>query len=124
MNFPFFVVIRMTPMAPREPYIADEAASFNTSIDSISWGAMLFRLKLDVPSTIIPSITIRGCTLRLLLWCPLITNSGFAPASPLNFRTHNPDTRPCKPVMTLPTWDSCGLKSSTEAMEPVTLRFN
>ena len=35
-DLPFFVVIRITPLAPLDPYIAVEDASFNTSIDSIS----------------------------------------------------------------------------------------
>ena len=33
---PRLVVIKMTPFAPRAPYKAFEAASFNTVIDSIS----------------------------------------------------------------------------------------
>jgi hypothetical protein len=36
--FPDFVVIIITPLAPLEPYIAVADASFNTSIDSISFG--------------------------------------------------------------------------------------
>src|SRR5258706_13210057 len=36
-DLPRFVVIRITPLAAWEPYMADEA-SFNTEIDSTSWG--------------------------------------------------------------------------------------
>ena len=35
---PFLVVMRITPLAPREPYMAAADASFNTSIDAISAG--------------------------------------------------------------------------------------
>ena len=35
---PFFVVIIMTPLAPREPYMAVADASFNILMDSISPG--------------------------------------------------------------------------------------
>ena len=37
---PFLVVIRTTPLAPREPYMAVEAASFKTVTDAISCGFM------------------------------------------------------------------------------------
>ena len=37
-SLPFFVVIRMTPFAALAPYMAEAAASFKTSIDSISFG--------------------------------------------------------------------------------------
>ncbi len=33
---PFLVVTRITPFAPLDPYIAEEAASLRTSIDSMS----------------------------------------------------------------------------------------
>src|SRR5690606_26464491 len=51
------VVTRITPADARDPYIAEEAASFNTEIDSIMAGSMLLML----PST--PSIKIRGLEL-------------------------------------------------------------
>src|SRR4051812_33871550 len=35
---PFFVVINTTPLAALAPYIADDAASFSISTDSISLG--------------------------------------------------------------------------------------
>ena len=35
-DLPPLVVINITPLAPREPYIAVADASFNTCIDSIS----------------------------------------------------------------------------------------
>ena len=53
----------MTPLAPRTPYIAVAAASFNTSIDSMSLGTIPLRLPLGPVSIDMPSITNSG-TLR------------------------------------------------------------
>ena len=39
----FLVVTITTPLAPRAPYRAFEAASFSTVIDSMSFGLRLFR---------------------------------------------------------------------------------
>ena len=50
----FLVVTRITPNAPRAPYIAEAAASFNTEIDSTSFGL----IRLISPGT--PSINTRG----------------------------------------------------------------
>ena len=38
---PFFFVMSSTPLAPAVPYMAVDAASFNTSIDSMSLGLRL-----------------------------------------------------------------------------------
>src|SRR5690606_6748589 len=47
-----FVVIIITPLAPLEPYIAVDEASFNTSIDAISAGATSEMEGTGNPSTI------------------------------------------------------------------------
>ena len=53
---PFFVVTITTPFADLAPYIAAEAASFNTSIDAMSFG-----LRKSIPPPIItPSTTYKG----------------------------------------------------------------
>ena len=51
--WPFLVVTITTPLAPREPHRAVEAASFNTVIDSISFGfneESAFEFVLGTPS--------------------------------------------------------------------------
>ncbi|MNE30586.1 hypothetical protein D3C87_1382330 [compost metagenome] len=53
--FPDFVVMRITPFAPREPYTAAEAASFKT--ETLSTSFILIRLIL---TSGIPSTTISG----------------------------------------------------------------
>ncbi len=45
----------ITPLAPREPYIAVAEASFNTSIDSISLGFSVSIEEADINGT--PSTT-------------------------------------------------------------------
>ena len=51
---PRLVLMMMTPLAPRTPYMALAEASFSTENDSISAGSMSFRLR----ST--PSMSTRG----------------------------------------------------------------
>ncbi len=41
LRVPFFVVTKTTPFAAREPYSALAAASFDTTIDSISSGLIV-----------------------------------------------------------------------------------
>lgn len=41
-DFPFLVVMTTTPLAAREPYNEEAAASYNTVIDSISDGLIEF----------------------------------------------------------------------------------
>ena len=47
----FFVVIMMTPLAPRTPKMASEDGSFRISMDSISCGFRKLMLSLNRPST-------------------------------------------------------------------------
>ena len=63
-SLPFLVVMSMTPLEARDPYMAVEAASFNTVIDSMSCGLIILR-KLSAPeippsSKGTPSTTING----------------------------------------------------------------
>src|SRR5690625_2094981 len=53
---PCFVVINTTPFDPRDPYIADDAASLRISRDSISFGLIVSR----PPEIGKPSTTYRG----------------------------------------------------------------
>ena len=64
---PFLVVIRITPPAPLDPYIAVAEASFKTSIDSISLGCTL-----DILPPCIPSIIISGSLAALIELTPRI----------------------------------------------------
>ena len=42
-TFPFLVVIKITPFAPLEPYIAVASASFKTSMVAIVEGSNVFK---------------------------------------------------------------------------------
>ena len=50
---PLFVVIKITPLAALEPYIACAAASFKTSIEAISLGFKSLIAPILTPSAII-----------------------------------------------------------------------
>lgn len=85
-DFPFLVEMRTTPLAALAPYIAVEAASFRTSIDSMS---SEFKAK-KLPGT--PSIRIRGDPFPPHCVPPLRTRTGVAPGCPVDCVT-------CKPAI-------------------------
>ena len=65
-------MIRITPFAPRAPYKAADAASFNTVIDSISWLLIVLRS----PSNGAPSRITNGAFPALIEPIPLILTDG------------------------------------------------
>lgn len=65
----------MTPLAPLEPYIAVDEASFSTSIDFISAGFMALRLPPGKPS-----ITTSGPPSAFMEFTPRTRSVGAAPA--------------------------------------------
>ena len=69
----------MTPLAPLEPYIAVDEASFSTSIDFISAGFMALRLPPGKPS---------------MEFTPRTRSVGAAPAAPDEFTILSPAMRP------------------------------
>ncbi len=64
---PLLVVTRITPFAPRAPYIAADEASLSTSIDSISFGFKNWKLDITTPST-----TYSGLAEAFIVEIPLI----------------------------------------------------
>src|SRR5690606_37484119 len=76
--FPLFVVIMMTPLAPRDPYNAVVEASFSTEMDSISSGLMLG----IAPSKGTPSITINAVFDADTEPKPRSLNDGSSPGAP------------------------------------------
>ncbi|MNI33887.1 hypothetical protein D3C73_878550 [compost metagenome] len=133
-NCPFFVVINITPCAPRAPYIAEEAASFNTSTEAISCGFKFDKLKLapvsvgdigfPIASITNPSTTINGFAplppkLPWVVCTPRTINLGISPGFELVLCTCNPATRPCKALIGLLTIFSSALRLVTRPTEPV-----
>lgn len=68
----------MTPLAPRDPYSAIAAASFNTEKVSISFGLIDLKLSLLEGK---PSITYNGYVLPLNVPTPRIITIGLALAA-------------------------------------------
>src|SRR5690606_36012019 len=97
---PLFVVIKITPFAALEPYIADADPSFNTSKDAISAGLMLasgleaFTADLSELTTGTPSITISGPAPAVREFTPRIRIMGAAPKIPLGVVIDTPGARP------------------------------
>ena len=90
--FPFLVVISNTPFEALLPYNDVEDASFNTEVDSMSFGLILFKL----PEYGTPSTTIRGELLALIDPKPLILIVGLEPGTALDWTILRPETRPSK----------------------------
>ena len=87
---PVFVVINTTPLAPLVPYIAAEAASLSTDMDSMSEG-----LRKSTASNHTPSTTYKGSEL-LGVPTPLILTDSALPGDPELCVICTPETRPCK----------------------------
>ena len=86
-----FVVIKITPFAPRDPYIAVEEASFSTSILSILLGSISRSEPYGTPST-----NIKGAFDAFKDRFPRMVNEGLAPACPLLTVISIPAIFPCK----------------------------
>ena len=86
-NEPRLVVITITPLAARAPYIEVDDASFSTDTDSISDG--LIALK-SLPEIGIPSIINNGLVPELMEFVPLIEKEAGALGSPDLANTVNP----------------------------------
>ena len=91
LNLPFFVEIKITPFEPRAPYIAVEAASFNTSIEDISSGVISFMLR----ST--PSTNTKGSLLWVIEEPPLTFIENPPPGVLFVCTTRTPEIRPFSP---------------------------
>src|SRR5690554_4060755 len=96
---PFLVVIRITPLDAREPYIAVSDASFRTVKVSMSFEFILLSgsaipLTPLVLSTGTPSITIRGSLLADIEDPPLIRIVEPAPGAPPEETILSPATLP------------------------------
>src|SRR5690625_6154149 len=87
------------PFAPRAPYKEVEAASFNTTIDSIS---AEFREAIS-PSYGSPSTTYSGLVPALIEPTPRTRTVAEVPGCPLLFITCTPATAPDKELVTLET---------------------
>ena len=105
-------MIKITPFAPLAPYIAVAAASFSTSILSISLGLIKLSELCDSPlpsipcasvrgSTGIPSNTYKGWVPPKMELVPLIEIPDPPPGSELS-ETTSPETCPCSILSTLP----------------------
>ena len=92
------VVTIITPLAPRDPYIAVAEASFKTTILSISLGLIKFNGFLDPPTPPsfngIPSTTKRGLLDRLNDPLPRILIICPSPGAPLPEVTETPAILP------------------------------
>src|SRR5690606_17738160 len=113
---PFFVVIMITPFAPREPYIAVAEASFRISIDSTSSGAGGV-----LPGK--PSTTYRGSELALMEVPPRTRTRGARPGSPLILDTDTPGARPCNACAVPANGKALIFSDPTEETEPVKSLF-
>ena len=107
---PFFVVIMITPLDAREPYIAVEEASFNTVMLSMSLGLIILRKLLEFPeippcSNGTPSRTISGSLLAFNDAPPRIRIVLPAVAEPLFDIICTPEILPlisCSGLLTIP----------------------
>src|SRR5512133_2480874 len=129
---PCLVVIRITPFAPREPYIAVAEASLRMSIFAMSLELMKFiglrALELPIfgrsPSAVVlppergtPSTTIRGSLPALTEELPRIRIEELAPGSPLLFVTITPAALPwinCEALLIAPLLNSSDLMLFTD----------
>src|SRR5690606_10684013 len=86
---PDLVVTMMTPLAPREPYIAVDDASFNMSIVSMSLGAIS-----EIELTGKPSTIYNGELSWVMEPPPLTLTVSSASGDPSVLDIFNPATRP------------------------------
>ena len=115
---PCFVVIRITPLAEREPYMAADAASFKTSIDSISAG---FISSMDSKGT--PSTMYRGFAPPSNVDVPRIRISAASPGAPDPVVICTPAVCPCNASAIEIAFRCSIVSDDMEAMAPVTSRF-
>ena len=96
--FPFLVVIKTTPLAAREPYIAVAEASFKILIAAISFGLITFKPLLAPPtppaSKGTPSTTYKGFEFKFNDPIPLIKTFESSPGAPLFETIETPATFP------------------------------
>src|SRR5690606_6967524 len=86
---PDLVVIKTTPLAAREPYIAAAEASFKISIDAKSDGLRLLMLSTCTPSTIYSGLVLLSDP------DPRISSRTPDPGFPPEDSTCTPAMRPC-----------------------------
>ena len=98
-DLPDLVVIKITPFAPWDPYIAAAEASFRTSIDSISEAFNWFRLVRDPNG--IPSRTTNGSLDPVKELAPLSLTLIPPSGSSVFFTILKPVLLPCKRSPTL-----------------------
>src|SRR5690606_7805914 len=101
---PCFVVIKITPFAPLDPYIAVASASFNTSILSISAGLRELNglippgtvsiLSIEDDSKGTPSIIYNGDVPAAIEFKPRMLTLTPAPGVPDELSTNIPGIRP------------------------------
>ena len=115
---PRFVLIIMTPFAPRTPYIALAEASFKTEKDSISAGSRSFKLR----ST--PSTNTNGEVFPLKEAMPRIQKFELSyPGSPDGCTAITPAKCPAKLLLSEREDPTCNLVGSIVCTEPITESF-
>ena len=112
---PFLVVIKTTPFAPRAPYNALAAASFNTVIDSTSCWLIILRS----PSKGTPSTTIKGLLDALIEPRPRTRILVPLPGCPDSVEICTPATAPSNALVTSDTCIFSILSFFTTAADPV-----
>src|SRR5690606_33245974 len=97
---PRLVVTKITPLAPRAPYIAVEEASLSTSMEAISLGFIksigVLPLVNPVAFRMTPSITYKGLLDTLTEVLPRIRIFALPPGRPELTETLTPVNRPAK----------------------------
>ena len=126
--FPLLVVIKITPFAPLDPYIAVAEASFKTTNVSISFGLIRFNGLAEpaIPplSNGTPSITINGSLLAFIEVPPLILIVLPEPGAPLLELIFTPGTLPitnCSGVVTEPLLKSSLLITAADPVKSLVL---
>ena len=114
---PRFVLMIITPLAPRTPYMALAEASFSTENDSISAGSMSLRLR----ST--PSINTKGLLPLPKVEIPRIQKlESSYPGSPDGFTAMMPANWPARLLLSEREEPTCRSLGWTVWMEPTTER--
>ncbi len=115
---PRFVLIRITPFAPRTPYTALADASFSMENDSISAGSILFR------SRSMPSTRTKGLLLPLKDEIPRIKKVELSyPGSPVRCAPMTPASCPIKLVLMERLVPTCNFLGSIVVTAPTTETF-
>ena len=127
---PFFVVIKITPLAAREPNKIEAEASFSTSIDSMSSGFISESGFMAIPPapkaellTGWPSITMSGWALELMEATPRTLIRTAPPGVPPACVICTPAARPCKATSGLAAVLARMSADLSETIEPVTSRL-